>query len=170
MRPRFEDIILSLRGLLESANNRHKLQTTLTGGLPAPSSSLPLFCASQYPENWVHPHSVSILLLTLLLLQSAETRTSLKVLTHPLLLPFQTSAHPHSVAFALETCTTCQRSYWRCHTHSGPSLWYIVINHWQYIGYKHTSTSGAVLLSPPLCLSPNSTSIYTRQRVVWYTS
>lgn len=30
-RPRFEDIIISLRGLLESANNRHKLQKTLTG-------------------------------------------------------------------------------------------------------------------------------------------
>ncbi|DBB05340.1 TPA: hypothetical protein ACH3X3_010560 [Trebouxia sp. C0006] len=29
-RPRFEDIIISLRGLLESANNRHKLQKTLT--------------------------------------------------------------------------------------------------------------------------------------------
>ena len=30
-RPRFEDIIISLRGLLESASNRHKLQKTLTG-------------------------------------------------------------------------------------------------------------------------------------------
>ncbi|DBB01412.1 TPA: hypothetical protein ACH3X1_000077 [Trebouxia sp. C0004] len=29
-RPRFEDIIISLRGLLENANNRHKLQKTLT--------------------------------------------------------------------------------------------------------------------------------------------
>lgn len=30
-RPRFEDIIISLRGLLESAASRHKLQKTLTG-------------------------------------------------------------------------------------------------------------------------------------------
>ena len=33
-RPRFEDIIISLRGLLESAANRHKLQKTLTGIAP----------------------------------------------------------------------------------------------------------------------------------------
>ena len=36
-RPRFEDIIISLRGLLESANNRHKLQKTLTGDPQSPN-------------------------------------------------------------------------------------------------------------------------------------
>ena len=30
-RPRFEDIIISLRGLLEGANSKQKLQKTLTG-------------------------------------------------------------------------------------------------------------------------------------------
>ena len=42
-RPRYEDIIISLRGLLESAANRHKLQMTLTGfAAPLPPPTPPL--------------------------------------------------------------------------------------------------------------------------------
>ena len=52
-RPRFEDIIISLRGLLESAANRHKLQKTLTGIaaplyiIPSPHSPPSEACAPQ---------------------------------------------------------------------------------------------------------------------------
>ena len=64
-RPRFEDIIISLRGLLESAANRHKLQKTLTGTTPYCCIALthaalphctPNAVCSKAPQSVLVPH------------------------------------------------------------------------------------------------------------------